>query len=393
MSSNYIGLNGIVTESYQESLDNLKQSFRSIYGANVNLEQNTSDGQWLAQLAQQKQDMLDLMVQYYNNLDVDRVVGIPQQILYKLNGLTIKAYNYSYCYVTVNVTSPVNLQGLDDDIDNQDGVGYTVADQNGNEWILAESQNLAVGSHVLNFRASLLGSITCTPNSINTMITIVRGVSSVNNDAVNYITGATGESDSQFRTRRNRCLAVPSQGFDDSIESQMLNLSNVTDCKVYDNREDTIVNGIPAHTVWIIVRGGLQEEIGRVIYANLPPGIPMKGEQHVSVVKTNGKIQVVNYDIPTAVDLYIKVDIKNFTSTALDLDYIKQELSKISFSIGEMAQSVNLLTSLKDIIGETGMPYDLQVSVDGISYVEYVSPTGLDEYFTLKSNNINIMVS
>ena len=225
------------------------------------------------------------------------------------------------------------------------------------------------------------------------MITIVRGVSSVNNDAVNYITGATGESDSQFRTRRNRCLAVPSQGFDDSIESQMLNLSNVTDCKVYDNREDTIVNGIPAHTVWIIVQGGLQEEIGRVIYTNLPPGIPMKGEQHVSVVKTNGKIQVVNYDVPTAVDLYIKVNIKNFTSTALDLDYIKQELSKISFSIGEMAQSVNLLTSLKDIIGETGMPYDLQVSVDGINYVEYVSPTGLDEYFTLKSDNINITVS
>ena len=84
MSSNYIGLNGIVTESYQESLDSLKQSFRSIYGADVNLEENTSDGQWLAQLAQQKQDMLDLMVQYYNNLDVDRVVGIPQQILYKL---------------------------------------------------------------------------------------------------------------------------------------------------------------------------------------------------------------------------------------------------------------------------------------------------------------------
>ena len=58
-----------------------------------------------------------------------------------------------------------------------------------------------------------------------------------------------------------------------------------------------------------------------------------------------------------------------------------------------MAQSVNLLTSLKDIIGETGMPYDLQVSVDGINYVEYVSPTGLDEYFTLKSDNINITVS
>ncbi len=393
MSSNYIGLNGIVTESYQESLDNLKESFRSIYGADVNLEQNTSDGQWLALLAQQKQDMLDLMIQYYNNLDVDRVVGIPQQILYKLNGLTIKAYNYSYCYVTVNVTSPVNLQGLDDNIDNQDGVGYTVSDQNGNEWILAESQNLSAGSHVLNFRASLLGSITCTPNSINTMITVIKGVSSVNNDAVNYITGATGESDSQFRTRRNRCLAVPSQGFDDSIESQMLNLSNVTDCKVYDNRKDTAVNDIPAHTVWVIVQGGTQEEIGRVIYANLPPGIPMKGEQQASVVKANGNIQVVNYDIPTAVDLYVMVDIKSFTSTTLDLDYIKQELSKISFSIGEMAQSVNLLTSLKDIIGETGMPYDLQVSVDGVNYVEYASPAGLDEYFTLKSDNIDITVS
>lgn len=392
MSSNYIGINGLVTETYEESLNNLKQAFRQIYGADVNLEQNTSDGQWLALLAQQKQDMLDMIVQYYNNLDVDRVIGIPQQILYKLNGLTIKAYSYSYCYVTLDVVSPVTLQGLDDNIDSADGVGYTVADSNGNEWILAESQTLTIGKHQLNFRAALLGDITCAPNSIQTMITVIKGVSSVNNDAVNYLTGAVGESDSQFRTRRNRSMVIPSQGFTDSIEAQLLNLDNVVDCKVYDNKESETINAIPPHAVWVIVQGGNTVDIGNVIYANLPPGIPMKGEQVVNISKSNGEVQIIKFDYPTAVDLYIMVNIKNFTRAPLDEDYIKQEMSKISFAIGEMAQSVNLLATLKDILGETGTPYDLEVSTDGINYVEYITPTGLDEYFTISSDNINITV-
>ena len=326
-SNNYIGTSGLIIQTLEEIVEDLKAQYKAVYGANINIEQNSPDGQLINIAAQAKMDILDLITQYYNNLDPDRAVGVPQQILYKLNGLTIKAYTYSYCYVSVVITESVTLQGLDENIESEEGAGYTVRDTNGNRWILAETQNLTAGTYLLNFRAADLGSVTSNPNTITVMETIQRGVASVNNPASNYITGQQGETAAEFRLRRNKSMAVPSQGFDESIQSQMLNLTNVTQCKVYDNREDTTVNGIPAHTVWVIVEGGTAEEIGSVIYHNIPPGIPMKGAQSVEVPRAiTGELETIYYDLPTAVPLYIQATIKQFGETEIDTDFVKSQL-------------------------------------------------------------------
>lgn len=392
MAQNYIGINGLVTQSLEEIVQDLTQKWQSIYGADINVEQNSPDGQLINILAQEKKDLLDLITSIYNNLDPDRVIGIPQQILYKWNGLFIKAYTYSYVYIDVNVTSPVNLQGLDENIDNADGTGYTVTDTAGNRWILANSQSLQVGSYTLNFRAAQLGAIEALPNTINVMETIVAGVASVNNPAANYITGNQGESSSAFRLRRAQSMATPSQGFDESLQSQLNGLDTVIQVKVYDNRTDTEVNGIPAHTVWVVVQGGQPDEIGRVIYNNVPPGIPMKGTQSVVIPKQNGDIQTVYYDIPSAVPLYIRMTIKNFGTTPLDADYIKEQLAQSTYNIGETATSAQISTDVGDIIGDTGTPYNITISTDNTDWVEYATPTGLDEYFTISTANINITV-
>lgn len=392
MAQNYIGINGLVTQSLEEIVQDLTQKWQSIYGADINVEQNSPDGQLINILAQEKKDLLDLITSIYNNLDPDRVIGIPQQILYKWNGLFIKAYTYSYVYIDVNVTGPVNLQGLDDNIDNADGTGYTVTDTAGNRWILANSQSLQVGSYTLNFRAAQLGAIEALPNTINVMETIVTGVASVNNPAANYITGNQGESSSAFRLRRAQSMATPSQGFDESLQSQLNGLDTVTQAKVYDNRKDTEVNGIPAHTVWVVVQGGQPDEIGRVIYKNVSPGIPMKGTQSVVIPKQNGDIQTVYYDIPSAVPLYIRMTIKNFGTTPLGTDYIKEQLAQSTYNIGETATSAQISTDVGDIIGDTGTPYNITISTDNTDWVEYATPTGLDEYFTISTANINITV-
>lgn len=392
MTQNYIGINGLVTQSLDEIIADLTQQFQNIYGADINIEQNSPDSQWINILAQEKKDLLDLITTLYNNLDPDRVIGIPQQILYKLNGLVIKAYTYSYVYVDITTNAPVNLQGLDDNIDNADGTGYTVTDTAGNRWILANSVSLQTGTQTLNFRAADLGAITALPNTINVMETVIAGVESVNNAATNYITGNQGESSSEFRTRRNKSMAIPSQGFDESIESQMNTLDTVTQVKVYDNRTNAEVNGIPAHTVWVIVEGGQPDEIGRVIYNNITPGIPMKGSQSVQIAKQNGDIATVYYDIPSAVPLYIQMTIKNFGTTPLDEDYIKQQLALSTYNIGETATSAQISTDVGNIIGDTGTVYNVTISSDNLDWQEYLTPTGLDEFWTISTNNISITV-
>lgn len=392
MSVNYIGINGLVTQSLEEIKEDLTTKFKDIYGQDINIEQNSPDGQWINILAQEKKDILDLFTQFYNNLDPDRVVGIPQQILYKLNGLTIKAFTFSYVYIYVTVTEDVTLQGLDDDIENIDGTGYTVRDTNGNRWILATTTDLKTGKHLLNFRSADLGSITALPNTISIMETVQKGVVGVNNPANNYVTGNSGETTAEFRLRRNKAMAVPSQGFDESTASQMLELETVKECKVYDNRTNEVVNGIPAHGIWVIVRGGLPQEIGRVIYNNLPPGIPMKGDEKVVIQKVNGDIEYIYYDIAKPTNLYVRATIKNFSDDDLDTDYIKQQLAESEYGIQEQAESALLLGSIKQTIGESGTPYNVEISTDNVNWVEYVSPSGLDEYFVIAPENVTLTV-
>lgn len=394
VQQNYIGANGIKIQSLPEIINDLSEKFKYIYGQDINIEQNSPDGQFINIIAQEKKDLLDFVVSIYNNLDVDTAIGLPQQILYKLNGLKIKAYTYSYCYVNVTINKPINLKGLDNEVESENGVGFTVSDSAGNNWILVESQNLTeVGTYLLNFRAEQLGSVQATANTINIMSTILAGVVSVNNPANNYITGQIGESDSEFRKRRNKMMAVPSQGFDESIKSQLLNLTNVTQAKVYDNRTNEEVNEIPPHTIWVIVEGGESDEIGRVIYNNLPPGIPMKGEQEINVIKSDGTIAVVNYDLPNAINIYIKANIKNNGTIPLDEQYIKQQLAINKFEIGQMIESSNITTLIKNIIGEQGNPYNVEISLNGSNYFPSLTPTGLSDYFVITTDKIDFVVS
>lgn len=399
VQKNYIGNNGLVTQTLDEIIDDLETSFKDTYGQDINVSQNSPDGQLVNIMAQEKKDSLDLLTQYYNNLDVDRVVGIPQQILYKLNGLTIKAFTYSYVLVNITTTKALNLDAISTaDEGNEDAVGYTVSDTNGNRWILISGdannyKSLSAGTTLCTFRAAQLGNVQALPNTITVMETIVAGVSGVNNPANNFILGGVGESDSEFRLRRNQSMSVPSQGFADSIQSQLLNLTNVTQAKVYQNRTGSAVNGIPAHTIWVVVEGGDKDDIGRVIYNNLPPGIPMKGSETVDVARPNGETETIQYDQPTAIDLYIKAKIKRL-GAAIDEDYLKSQLEALRFNIGETVEAANISTEIKNAIGDSGTPYDVEISATGEvdSYSELATPEGLDEFFTIDDANIDITV-
>ena len=393
MAGNYFSQTGLVTQSLEEIITEITGKYQEIYGNDINIDQNTPDGQMINLLAQMKKDILDLLVQYNSNIDVDQVQGIAQQILYKLNGLEIKSYTYSYVNVKVTTSGPTNLQGLDNNIDNSDGTGYTIQDTNGNRWILANSVINLNGTDEFPFRAAELGGIQCLPNTVTLPETIVSGVVSVTNPAANYITGDTGESDAEYRQRRNKTVALPSQGFDESIEAQLLNFDTVTQVKVYGNRKSVEVNGIPAHTIWVIVEGGQNSEIGNIIYANIPPGIPMKGSIEVLVSKSNGELTPVYFDRGTAQTLYVKITIKNLETTALDETDIKNKMSEnLTYNIGENADTATITCVLRDILNNTGIPYDVEVSTDNSNWQEIVTPTGLDNYFALAAENITLTV-
>lgn len=389
--TNEINSNGIQTDDINTTVSNLKTGFEQIYGNDTNFDQSSPDGQMINIFAQSKQDTLDLAVAQYNMFNPVTVRGIPQDNLYKLIGLRRKASAFSFVEVEVTTTGSVSLQGLDGDAENINGTGYTVSDNTGNNWILLDSVNItSAGTYTLEFRSQAVGAIESMPNTITNMVTVLAGVSTVNNPSSQYITGNAEETDLEFYQRFERSKAISAVGTEDALTAQLLNLNLVTSVKVDNNDTgSTDAFGTPAHTIWVIVRGGSNADIGQTIYANVVDGVGMRGSVQVDIPKANGGVQTVLFDRPSSQNLYITMSILNKTGSTVDQNEIKNFLvNNLQFDIYQAADTSTISSVLREYNKDL-IPYDLTVS-DGNTTAEYVLPSNLNKMFVLTAANITI---
>ena len=118
----------------------------------------------------------------------------------------------------------------------------------------------------------------------------------------------------------------------------------------------------------------------------------MKGGESVTITKQNGNTETVYYDLPTPVTLYIRATIQPFDGTP-DTDYIiSQLIPQLDYNIGERAESANITTILKEIIADMGTVYNVELSQDETNWEEYLTPTGLDEFFNVTADSVTLTV-
>jgi hypothetical protein len=390
MADNYIDESGIHTQTVTEIVAELENEYKRIYGQDINIGSDTPDGQRINIEAQAKADVLDFAVQIYNSFDVDAVEDVAQDRLYKINNIYRKSSEFSYVQVNVTASGVVNLQGLDVNEES----AYTVSDTNGNQFLLVDSVVLNEGTTLLEFRAKDSGAVEVTPNTITNMVTIVAGVSGVSNPASQYITGTAQESNADFRIRRNKSTAISGKGFYDNLLGDLLSVPLVTAAEVYEN--DGNIMEIPQEAstsaIWCIVEGGLNEDIGQVIYANKTIGCKQVGNTTVNVTRADGSNFVARFDRPQTQNLYLQLSIKSKLTTPPDVNYIKDELvSKMEFDIFAAVDSSEITASVITI-EPTVYVINSKVSTDGVTWVDYVEPSSKDRFFVLSANNIDITV-
>ena len=88
----------------------------------------------------------------------------------------------------------------------------------------------------------------------------------------------------------------------------------------------------------------------------------------------------------------MRATIKNFTSEPLDTNYIKSQLAQTTYNIKEMALTSEITVTLQNAVGDAGTPYNVEISLDGTNWYEYLTPTGLDEFFVITTSNITLTV-
>ena len=118
------------------------------------------------------------------------------------------------------------------------------------------------------------------------------------------------ETDVELRVRREVSVGALGNNLVDSLFGQLLDLENVDDALVLDNKTDvTDANGIPPHQFACIVQGGDNAEIGDAIWLNTPQGINSFGSESEIVIDAQGNGQEVFFSRPDDIPIFIIINV------------------------------------------------------------------------------------
>ena len=383
-----IDANGFKAESFTEILTRLSNGLKNIYGQDINLDQDTPDGQQLGIQANIISDFQDLALYIYNSMDPDLADGANFDKLLKLLARTRLPSSRSTVDIEMVLNKTVSIPA-----------SYTIKDLNNQNWIIGTAQTLDAGTHLVSFYSEDWGNITAEPNTINEQVTILTEVVSINNPE-SAISGRDEESIVQVRERRNKILEINASSTIGSIIGKILDLNGVVDAVPYENMTKIYdpVRDIQPNSYWIVVKGGDIAQISEIIAKDKTGGTGLKGQVETvyieKFVRKDGSVREfyhdVKFDRPTEVSIHIKFKVSRKISTqSIDIEHIKDTLANKEFYI---AQNITV-TELYSTIYSAATNYiatDLEVSKDGVVWDSVFLQAGYDEEFIIEKSNIEI---
>lgn len=391
---NALGPTGLTTATQAELIANFTAAFQSIYGADINLDPDSPDGQMMMIFIQAALDNLDLITAVYNGMSPDLAIGttLDQRVAY--NGIQRQAGTYTVTPVDITADQALSLNGLDTFPDDP----YTVADNAGNNWLLANTTSFAVaGTQSLYFRAENPGAVLTTLNTITVPVTVVLGVTTINNPTTYTSLGINEETDAVLRVRRQQSVSMSSNNFVSGLIAALENISGVVSASIHENVTDSVDSaGVPGHTIWVIVDGApVAGLVAQAIYNKRAAGCGLYGSQSYNITQVDGSTFVIYWDYVVQQSLYIK-----FTATSIDgttavnttailagLPALWVPRTNEEVNINALATYVQQIdpNCLVTIVGNQG------VSDDNVTFSNLISPAAANKRFAVSAANITIV--
>ena len=289
---------GITAPAFDDILSSLKASFRLIYGEDAYLEADSQDGQLLAIFARALHDCNMATVAAYNSFSPQTAVG---------NGLS-NVVKINHMQRLVATKSQINLTLV-----GQAGTTITngiVGDDDGNRWFLPSVVTIPpAGTIIATAEAEALGAINAPIGSATRILTPTAGWQSVTN-ATAATPGQPVESDAALRARQEITPALNSYTVVSGLAAAIKALSGVTYGVIYENDTNTTdANGIPAHSIACVVKGGVASAIAQTIYERKGPGVGTHGTTTVTITDISGAARDIKFFIPSEVPIKVAVSL------------------------------------------------------------------------------------
>lgn len=387
-----IGPNGLQIPSLQDIIDFLSNGFRTIYGADINLNPNTADGQMIALQAQAIFDTYQQMANVYTTFDPDQATGINLDRDCAYNNVQRQPGSYTQQLVAITNSGSITLTGLDV----SPNFPYTVSDTQGNQYQLITTITLSTpGTTALAFEATVLGPIQSAPNTITVPVTVLPGVTSINNPTGPSSIGVNEESDPSLRIRRQNSTALPSKGYLQGLLGALLDVDGVSYAFIHENTGSSVDGtGTAGHSIWCIVdiTGSdvslIQSEVAEAIYVKRNAGCGLRGSDTVNVPQVDGTTFAVEFDTSIYQNLWFRAEVDAITGV-IDRSYIASSVLAAfgnSYGIGASADSSSIVAYIK-AIAPNAYVFNEGLSTNGSSYGPFVTPSDDQHQFVIAGSS------
>ncbi|HDL7349068.1 baseplate J/gp47 family protein [Yersinia enterocolitica] len=379
--------NGLEIDTFRDLFQTLSDAYKGIYGQDIDLDQESPDGQRVAIEAQARTDIEASLQWLYSQMDPDFNTGDMQQIIAKLHGLYLRPGSRSQRDLNVATDRPVFLYS-----------GYKIRDQSNQVWFVRQNVTIPAGTTTVTFFAQDFGKVTGLIADTFTQLTPELGVLSITSDAV-AVVGRDEETPEEFRQRRNRSLENPATGSTGAIFAKVAQLPGVTDLNIGENdtKVDNPVTGIPANSIWLVVEGGAVSDIVEVMIKQKGGGTGVKGEvtgRYIeTLVRPDGTTLPIAHDMQFDRPIYIPLHIsltarRKVTNDPVDVETLKQALANRIMHIGEDIDANELYADGYGVARVNYVLTNMKISADGIIFTDAELSPGFQGKFTLDIANI-----
>lgn len=319
----YIDASGLHAPDYADVLAYLKSEYKAIYGNDVYLEADSQDGQWLAVQAMAIYDTIQAAAAIYNSFSPMTALDDALDRNVKINGIRRRPATYSTVDLVITGEAGTVIQDC------------LAEDTLGQKWAVPTTTIPPACTITVTATSVTIGAVACVANSVTKIATPTLGWLTVNNPLAAK-PGVPIETDYELRQRQAISTAIPSLTILDGIAGAVASLSGVTRSKGYENDSNaTDSDGIPAHSIAMVVEGGVNYDIANAIGRKKTPGVGTYGTTSAIYTDARSLENVINFLRPTQATIGIEVTIKAFAGYTTGFgDLIKAELVKAITGLG-----------------------------------------------------------
>jgi uncharacterized phage protein gp47/JayE len=292
---------GFVAKTLDDIRADTATRLRGYFGSNVPLDANSIFGQLQDSFSFGLAECWEAMEEVYSSDTPSGATGVKLVELSSLTGTKPLPQSKSTLTITAYGTPGTSITAGKQVATHDTGVRFITTE----DAVIGGGGTVAIHTEALDY-----GPMVARAAATWDIITPVSGWTGVTN-AVDAVEGRLVETDSQLRLRRQAELSAAGGGSLPAVVADVLKVTDVTEVVGFENITDVIDgDGLPPHSIEVIVSGGDDGAIRAAIFDSKAGGIASNGTTTGVVADVNGIVHTINFSRPGSVSAYIDVDLE-----------------------------------------------------------------------------------